>query len=157
MSPAELTLAYAGGGITRGVMVGVATGTALSLFVDLHIHDPFAIVFHGVAASMMLSLLGLIGGIWAEKFDQIAAMTNFAVVPMSFLSGTFYSIERLPETWQTVAKFNPFFYAIDGFRYGFIGHSDSALWMSMTVMIALNAALFAFVYRLFATGYKLKS
>jgi ABC-2 type transport system permease protein len=157
MSPAELTIAYAGGGVTRGVLVGLTTGAALWLFVDLDIHNPFAILFYGVAASVMLSLLGLIGGIWAEKFDHIAAMTNFAVVPMSFLSGTFYSIERLPGVWQGVAHFNPFFYAIDGFRYGFIGRSDSALWLSMTVMILLNAALFAFVYRLFATGYKLKS
>ena len=157
MSPAELTVAYAGGGVTRGVLVGLTTGLALWLFVDIDIHDPFAIVFHGVAASVMLSLLGMIGGIWAEKFDHIAALTNFAVVPMSFLSGTFFSIERLPRVWQDAAHFNPFFYAIDGFRYGFIGQSDSALWLSMTVMIALNAALFAFVYRLFATGYKLKS
>jgi ABC-2 type transport system permease protein len=157
MSPLELTVAYAGGGVTRGVLVGLTTGAALWLFVDLDIHDPSAILFHGVAASVMLSLLGVIGGIWAEKFDHIAAMTNFAVVPMSFLSGTFYSIERLPGVWQDVAHFNPFFYAIDGFRYGFIGRSDSALWLSMTVMIVLNAVLFAFVYRLFATGYKLKS
>jgi ABC-2 type transport system permease protein len=157
MSPAELTVAYVGGGVTRGVLVGLTTGAALWLFVDLDIHDPFAILFHGVAASVMLSLLGVIGGIWAEKFDHIAAMTNFAVVPMSFLSGTFFSIERLPQVWQNVAYFNPLFYAIDSFRYGFIGQSDSTLWLSMTVMVTINAALFAFAYRLFAIGYKLKS
>ncbi len=157
LSPAELTLAFVAGGVTRGVLVGLTTGTAMWIFVDLQIHHPLAIVFHAVAAATMLSLLGLIGGIWAEKFDHIAAMTNFVVVPLSFLSGTFYSIERLPEGWQDVARFNPFFYAIDGFRYGFIDRLDSQLWLSVTVMIALNAALFAFVYRLFATGYKLKS
>jgi len=157
LSPAELTLGFAAGGVTRGVLVGLAAGAAMWVFAGLQIHHPLAIVFHAVAASVMLSLLGLIGGIWSEKFDHIAAMTNFVVVPLSFLSGTFYSIGRLPEAWQDVARLNPFFYAIDGFRYGFIGSSDSELWLSMTVMIAINAALFALVYRLFATGYKLKS
>jgi len=157
LSSAELTLAFAAGGVTRGVLVGLAAGTAMWVFAGLQLHDPLAIVFHAVAASVMLSLLGLIGGIWAEKFDHIAAMTNFVVVPLSFLSGTFYSIGRLPEGWQDVARFNPFFYAIDGFRYGFIGRADSQLWVSVTVMIVINAALFALVYRLFATGYKLKS
>jgi len=157
MSPAELTVGLVAGGVTRGVLVGLAAGAAMWVFAGLQIHHPVALVFHAVAASMMLSLLGLIGGIWSEKFDHIAAMTNFVVVPLSFLSGTFYSIGRLPEAWQDVARFNPFFYAIDGFRYGFIGSSDSQLWVSVTVMIAINAALFALVYRMFATGYKLKS
>ena len=157
LSAAELTIGFVAGGVTRGVLVGLAAGAAMWVFAGLQIHDPAALVFHAVAASMMLSLLGLIGGIWAEKFDHIAAMTNFVVVPLSFLSGTFYSIGRLPGAWQDVARFNPFFYAIDGFRYGFIGSSDSRLWVSVTVMLAINAALFALVYRLFATGYKLKS
>jgi ABC-2 type transport system permease protein len=157
LSPAELTLGFAAGGVTRGVLVGLAAGAAMWVFAGLQIHNPLAIVFHAVAASVMLSLLGLIGGIWAGKFDHIAAMTNFVVVPLSFLSGTFYSIGHLPEAWQDIARLNPFFYAIDGFRYGFIGSSDSQLWVSVTVMIGVNAALFALVYRLFATGYKLKS
>lgn len=157
LNAGELTLAYVAGGVTRGMLVGLATGTAMWVFVDLQIHHPIAIVFHAVAASTMLSLLGMIGGIWAVKFDHIAAMTNFVIVPLSFLSGTFYSIGRLPEGWQDVARFNPFFYAIDGFRYGFIDQIDSAVWLSATVMIVVNAALFATVYRLFATGYKLKS
>lgn len=157
LSPAELTVAFVAGGVTRGILVGLATGIALWVFVGLRIHDPVALVFFGVAASAMLSLLGLVGGIWAAKFDHIAAMTNFVVVPLSFLSGTFYSIGRLPEAWQVVAHLNPFFYTIDGFRYAFIGRLDSELWLSVTVMIAINAALFTLVYRLFATGYKLKS
>lgn len=155
--PAELTLSYAGGGVTRGVAVGLLTGAVLWLFVDVPLHDPIAVVFFAVAASTMLSLLGLIGGIWAEKFDHIAAMTNFIVLPLSFLSGTFYSIERLPSAAQEVARLNPFFYAIDGFRYGVIGHADAALWLSATVMTVVDAVLFAFVYWLFAIGYKLKS
>ncbi len=127
------------------------------LFAELRFHDPLAILFFALMAATMMSLLGLIGGIWAEKFDHIAGMTNFVVVPLSFLSGTFYSIENLPGFWHQVAQFNPFFYAIDGFRYGFIGVADSAVWLSASVMLAVNAALFALVYRLFATGYKLKS
>lgn len=157
LSAAELTLAFTAGGVTRGVLVGLVTGVVLWVVVGLQLHDPFAILFHAFAASMMLSLLGLIGGIWAEKFDHIAALTNFVVVPMSFLSGTFYAIGNLPGVWQEVARLNPFFYAIDGFRYGFLGYSDSALWVSMTVMMGINGALFAVVYRLFRTGYKLKS
>lgn len=157
LSPAELTVGYVAGGVTRGVAVGLATGVAMWLFVGLRIHDPLAIVFFVVAASAMLSLLGLIGGIWAVKFEHIAAMTNFVIVPLSFLSGTFYSLDRLPGVGQDVARFNPFFYAIDGFRYGFIGRADSELWLSVVVLFAVDAVLFAAVYRLFATGYKLKS
>ncbi len=157
LSPAELTVGYTAGGVTRGIAVGLVTGVAMWLFVGVQIHNPLAIVFFVVAASAMLSLLGLIGGIWAVKFEHIAAMTNFVIVPLSFLSGTFYSLDRLPEAGQVIARFNPFFYAIDGFRYGFIGHADSDLWLSVAVLFAVDAALFAVVYRLFAAGYKLKS
>jgi ABC-2 type transport system permease protein len=107
-------------------------------------------------ASLMLSLLGMIGGIWSEKFDHIAAVTNFVITPFSFLSGTFYSIERLPQAWQVVAHFNPFFYMIDGFRYGFIGHADGSLLLGVVVMAGFNLFLWALTYRMFATGYRLK-
>ena len=157
LGPAELAVGYAAGGVTRGIAVGVAAGLAMWIFAGLRFHDPLAILLFAVLASAMMSLLGLIGGIWAVKFEHIAAMTNFVVVPLSFLSGTFYSIERLPAAWQTVAGFNPFFYAIDGFRYGFIGQADSALWLSAAVMVAVDAVLFLIVYRLFAAGYRLKS
>ena len=109
-----------------------------------------------LALALMLALLGMIGGIWAEKFDHIAAVTNFVITPFSFLSGTFYSIERLPETWQVVAHFNPFFYMIDGFRYGFIGHADGNLLLGLAVMAVFNLFLCAVTYRMFATGYRLK-
>jgi ABC-2 type transport system permease protein len=105
----------------------------------------------------MLSLLGMVGGIWSEKFDHIAAVTNFVITPLSFLSGTFYSIERLPEDWQLVALLNPFFYLIDGFRYGFIGHADGSLVVGMLVVLGVNAGLWALVHRMLVVGYRLKA
>src|SRR5690606_24055875 len=105
-----------------------------------------------VAASMLLSLLGMIGGIWSEKFDHIAAVTNFVVTPLAFLSGTFYTIDRLPESWRFIAHLNPFFYMIDGFRYGFIGESDGALGVGIVLMIAVNAALVWLALRMLSTG-----
>jgi ABC-2 type transport system permease protein len=157
LSPAELAVAYVGGGVTRGILVGVVTFTAIRVFVPVGIHAPLFILFHGIAASMLLSLLGVIGGIWSEKFDHIAAVTNFVVTPLAFLSGTFYTIDRLPESWQVVAHFNPFFYMIDGFRYGFIGQSDGTLDIGLAVMTGVNVALWLVVWRMLATGYKLKA
>tara|TARA_A100001037_G_scaffold299587_1_gene325460 strand:- start:485 stop:1336 length:852 start_codon:yes stop_codon:yes gene_type:complete len=157
ISPVEMVCAYVAGGITRGVLVGLATTSAMFVLVDLPVHNFAGILFFAVSASTMLALLGMMGGIWAEKFDHMAALTNFVVVPLSFLSGTFYSIERLPETWQFFAKFNPFFYAIDGFRYGFIGQGDAGFWFGAGVMISVNVVLFIAVHRMIVSGYKLKS
>ena len=153
----ELTLGIALGGATRGIVVALAVAAAMSLFVPLHLHSIGFIVFHGIAASLMMSLLGIAGGIWADKFDHIAAVTNFVVMPLSFLSGTFYSIERLTPVFQTVARFNPFFYMIDGFRYGCIGHADSSLLTGVMVMTGIDLALWLLCHWMFATGYKLKA
>jgi ABC-2 type transport system permease protein len=157
MSPGELTFAYAVAGATRGIMVGVVTGLTMWAFVPLRIHDPLLLIFHACGASLMMSLLGLIGGIWADKFDHIAAVTNFVILPLSFLSGTFYSIERLPGVWNTVAHFNPFFFMIDGFRYGFIGHADGPLGLGIAVIATINVALWLWARWMFVSGYKLKS
>ena len=156
LSPAELALGIAGGAVTRGLLVGVVVALAMWVFVPIHIHDPLIVLYHGFNASLMLGLLGLIGGIWAEKFDHIAAVTNFVITPLSFLSGTFYSIERLPESWHAVALLNPFFYMIDGFRYGFIGTSDSSVVLGLFVVLGINLALLALTLRMIATGYRLK-
>ncbi len=153
----ELGVAYVAGGITRGALVGVVTWAAIRVFVPVGLHAPFYILFHGIAASMLLALLGLIGGIWAEKFDHIAAVTNFVVTPLTFLSGTFYTVDRLPEGWWWLAHLNPFFYMIDGFRYGFIGRSDGTLLAGLAMMIGINAVLWVVTLRLLATGYKLKA
>lgn len=156
LSPGELTFAYAMGGVTRGVVVGVAVTALMLLFIDLTVVAPGAVIFYGLNAALMLSLLGILTGIWAEKFDHAAAVTNFIVVPLSFLSGTFYSIERLPGAWYTASQYNPFFYLIDGFRYGFIGQADGLLAVGAAAVVALNAALWATCYLLFRRGYKLR-
>lgn len=153
----ELTLAIALGGATRGVVVGCIVAVPMSLFVPIHFHNIGFIVFHGFMASLMLSLLGTLGGILSVKFDHIAALTNFIVTPLSFLSGTFYSIHRLPEMVQFIAYANPFFYMIDGFRYGFIGSSDADPMLGMAVMTLINVALWLICRALFKVGYKLKA
>ena len=153
----ELTLGFALGGTTRGVMVGLAVVVGMAFFEPLDVHSFGYIFYHAIAASLMLSLLGIIGGIWSEKFDHIAAVTNFVIMPLSFLSGTFYSIARLPETFKTIAFFNPFFYMIDGFRYGFIGHADGSLAVGLLTMAGVDLGLWLVCYRMFASGYKLKA
>jgi len=157
LSAGELTWGFALGGVTRGILVGFVVAVAMSIFVDLPLAEPGFVLFHAVAASLLLSLLGLLGGIWADKFDHIAAVTNFVVTPLSFLSGTFYSIERLPPPWHAIALANPFFYMIDGFRYGFIGHADGPIWVGVAVMVVTNAMLLILCHQLFASGYKLKA
>jgi ABC-2 type transport system permease protein len=157
LSGGELTLAYALGGVTRGLVVGVVVTLAIWCFVPIRIYDWLAVIFYATAASLLLSVLGVLGGIWAEKFDHMAAVTNFIVTPLSFLSGTFYSIEQMPENWRFVAHLNPFFYMIDGFRYGFIGHADGSLAIGAAVLVGVNAALLLLSFHLIARGYKLKA
>ena len=153
----ELWLALVMGGASRGIAVGLAVGVAMTFFVDLGLYAPGYILFHALMASVLLSQLGMIGGIWAEKFDHMAAITNFFITPLAFLSGTFYSIERLPETFQAIAHFNPFFFMIDGFRYGVIGHADGNLTAGLVVMIAINVVLWLVSTRMLHSGYKLKT
>ncbi len=156
LSPGELTFGFAFGGVARGLVVGVTVGLAMSLFVHVRIHDLAFVVYHGIAASLMLSLLGIAGGVWSEKFDHIAAVTNFVITPLAFLSGTFYSIDRLPELGRVIAQWNPFFYMIDGFRYGFTGHADGSLVVGVFAVAGLNIVLWALCHWMFASGYKLR-
>ena len=153
----ELTFGIAMGGVSRGICVGVVVALATGFFVDMSVHHWGFILYHGFMASLMLSLLGTIGGIWSEKFDHIAAVTNFVITPLSFLSGTFYSIQRLPEAVQIAAHFNPFFYMIDGVRYGFTGHADGSLIAGLMVMAGVNVCLWWLCTWMFASGYKLKA
>jgi len=157
LSALEQTLAFAAGGVARGLVVGVAVTAVMALFVPMTMYAPLLVVYHAVMASLMLSLLGMVGGIWADKFDHMAAVTNFIVTPLSFLSGTFYTVERLPDGFRQIAFANPFFYMIDGFRYGFIGHADGSLWVGATVVAVTDLALAWVAYRMFKTGYKLKA
>jgi ABC-2 type transport system permease protein len=157
LTPGELALGLVAGGVTRGLLVGLVTALAMLPFAPFGLHDPFFIVFHAVAACVMLSLLGVVGGIWSEKFDHIASVTNFIITPLAFLSGAFYSVQQLPGIWYTIAHLDPFFYMIDGFRYGFIGHADGSLTAGIVVLTAVNVGLWALAVRLFALGYKLKA
>jgi len=127
------------------------------VFVDIKIMHFSFLFYHAIMAALMLSLLGLIGGIWAEKFDQMSALTNFIITPLSFLSGTFYSIQRLPEEIQLLAHFNPFFYMIDGFRYGMLDQADGSLLAGIIVMAAINVFLWGVSVWMFSSGYKLKA
>ena len=157
LSPLELTFAFVVGGATRGMFVALVTGVGMLVFVDLSIDHLWAVVFFAFGASMILSSLGVLGGIWADKFDHMAAVTNFIITPLSFLSGTFYSVDRLPGVWKTVSQFNPFFYLIDGFRYGFIGRADGDLMTGVIVVATVMTTLWLLCLVCFRTGYKLKS
>ncbi|HLJ20153.1 MAG TPA: ABC transporter permease [Stellaceae bacterium] len=157
LSPTELVLGLALGGVTRGVFVGLAVGLVLTPLAAIHVSSVAALLYFGIAGSLMMSLLGLIGGLWADKFDHLAAVTNFVVTPLTFLSGTFYSVSQLPDSWRLVAHLNPFFYMIDGFRYGFTGAAEGSLLAGVAVMGLLDLLLLAWCHRLFVTGYKLKA
>jgi ABC-2 type transport system permease protein len=156
LSANELTFGLAMGGVSRGLACGIAVAIAMVPFVPIHVHDWGAVVFFSVTASLMLSLLGVAGGVWAEKFDHIAAVTNFVITPLSFLSGTFYSVDRLPPVFQQMAHANPFFLMIDGFRYGCIGHADMNPMTGVVVMAVVNVALWLLCTWMFRTGYRLK-
>ncbi len=156
LGPAELMFGYVLGGMTRGLITGAVLLLAVQPFVTvLPVHLGF-VLFHAVAASIMLALLGLLGGLWAEKFDHISAVTNFVITPLAFLSGTFYSVDRLPGVWRDISQLNPFFYVIDGFRYGFIGRADGDIATGFAVLVVIDVALWIICYRLLASGYKLK-
>lgn len=157
LSALEIFLGYTLGSLLRGLVVGFITCIVLALFVPISIHSLGSIIFFAVLGNLMLGSLGLAAGIWSEKFDHIAAVTNFIVTPMTFLSGTFYSITMLPPAWQFAVHFNPFFYMIDGFRYGFTGQSDGYLLYGTALLIACNIALGVLSYRMIKSGYKIKS
>ncbi len=157
LSPSELAAAFIGGAITRGVIVALATGLAIAPFVDMSMAQPWAVAYFGLSAAAMLGMAGLIAGLWAEKFDHLAVITNFIIMPLAFLSGTFYSVEILPEPFYTISHVNPVFFMIDGFRYGFIGVHDSDLLIGALVCLAINAALLTASYLLLRSGWRLKS
>ena len=157
LSPGELTFAFAMGGVTRGLMVAVVTVAAIWLFVPLSVHSVAAVIFFAAAAALALSLAGVLVGIWGDKFDNIAFITNFFITPLAFLSGTFYSVERLPDPWLSLSRIDPFFYMIDGFRYGFIGQSDGSILTGAIVLGAIDVVLWVTCYVLFARGWKLKA
>jgi ABC-2 type transport system permease protein len=153
----ELMFGLIAGGVTRGLLVALAVTVAMLPATSLGLAHPAVILFYALGGSLMLALLGLLGGLWAEKFDQMAAVNNFLITPLSFLSGTFYSIAQLPDPFRLVAYVNPFFYLIDGLRFGFTGHADGSIPIGMLVVCAVNGALWLLAHRLLARGYRLKA
>ncbi|MBX7249942.1 MAG: ABC transporter permease [Caulobacteraceae bacterium] len=157
LSPFELLVGFGLGAATRGIVVGAVTAACVAFFARLGVAQFWAILFYGVFASLLMGLVGVIAGLWSEKFDHLAAVQNFVIMPMTFLSGTFYEITRLPEPFQSLSHFNPFFYLIDGFRFGFIGRAEGDIVIGMLMTVGLTVVLAGVAWRLFATGWRLKT
>ncbi|MDH5649159.1 MAG: ABC transporter permease [Gammaproteobacteria bacterium] len=156
LSHLEVYLAYTVAAVVRGLAVGLGIYLVAIFFVSLPVHNVILLVAFAFLGSAVLGTLGLIAGIWAEKFDQLAGFQNFVIMPLSFLSGVFYSLHSLPEFWQQLSRFNPFFYMIDGFRYGFFGMSDVSPWLSLVVVAFSLLLLALFTLFLLSRGYKLR-
>jgi ABC-2 type transport system permease protein len=156
LKPGELLIGLVGGGLLRSLVVGLLLALVMLPISHYEVAHLGYLVLHALGVGVILSLVGLIAAIVAEKFDHLAAITNFVVTPAALLSGTFYSIERLPDWLQLVCQLNPIFYMIDGFRYGLTGHADGHLWIGIVVVLALVAALWSAAHWMLKTGYKLK-
>lgn len=156
LSYLEFFAAYLVAAIARGLVVGLGVFVVTLAFTSVSIDHPIWLVLFAILCSGILGALGVIAGIWAEKFDQLAAFQNFIIMPLTFLSGVFYSIHSLPAFWLTVSRFNPIFYMIDGFRYGFFGASDVTPGLSLLVALVCFVALSAFSLILLQRGYKLR-
>ena len=149
-------VAYVGAAVVRGMAVGAGVLVATVWFAPLSLAQPLWIVVFGLAGAVLMGALGLIAGLWAEKFDQIAAFQNFIIMPMTFLSGVFYSVGSLPPFWKAVSHLNPFFYMIDGFRYGFFGVSDVSPWTSLAVVGGSLIVVCGLCLHLLRIGYKIR-
>jgi len=157
LSPAEVTFATILAGVTRSFIIAIVSIIVFSFITELHFYNFYYIIIFTFLGSFILGAVGFIVGLWAEKFDNMASATNFIIVPLSFLSGTFYSIEKLPEILQRISEWNPFFYMIDGFRYGFLGVSDGSIKFGLYYLIVLSCLTWFVSYILFKKGYKIKS
>ena len=153
----ELFGAYVLAAIVRGLTVGLGVFVITAWFADLSFQAPLMIVAFSFLGAAILGTMGLIAGIWAEKFDQLAAFQNFIIMPATFLSGVFYSMHSLPPIWKTISRFNPFFYMIDGFRYGFFGQSDVDPIHSLIVVVVFFLVLAGIALAMLKRGYKLRS
>jgi ABC-2 type transport system permease protein len=150
-------VAYVGASMVRGLTVGLGVLLVTVWFAPLRLAEPGWILVFGALGAGMMGSLGLIAGLWADKFDQMAAFQNFIIMPLTFLSGVFYSVHSLPAVWQAISHLNPFFYMIDGFRHGFFGVGDASPWLSLGVVACACAAVSAIALRLLATGYKIRT
>jgi ABC-2 type transport system permease protein len=157
LSPLELLVGYLAGGIARGLLVALAIGLPLALALGVGVAHPFWALGFVLAGAAMMSAIGIVAGIHAGKFDQMAAITNFVVTPLSFLSGTFYSAAALPPAMEVVLRLNPVFYLIDGARFGMLGVSDAAPALGLAVVLATTAAVSALGWYWFRIGHRLKA
>ena len=159
LSTGELITGLIGAAVTRAFLVGGAVWLAMALWPGVHVpvRHPGAALWFGLMGALMLSFLGLLTSIWAEKFDHAAAVTNFVVAPLSLLSGTFYSVDALAPTWRAISHANPFFYVISGFRYGFLERADSPVLVGAILLAVINLTLFAACYALLRSGWKIKN
>jgi len=145
------------GALTRCLLIGILGYAAMNLIVPLPVASIWHILVFGLLGNLMLAALGIMAGLWAEKFDHMATVTNFIVTPLTFLSGTFYALSALPDEWQKIALFNPFFYMIDGFRAGFIGHAEVSETTGLAALVMLDVLLLIGAWAMLKTGYKTKS
>jgi len=157
LSATEVTLAIIFAAVTRGLVILIISILVFSLIVEIHIYSIFYIFIGAFLGTFILGALGFITGLWAEKFDHTATITNFIITPLSFLSGVFYSIERLPDFFQSVSKINPFFYIIDICRFGFLGASDGSISIGLVYLTILSIIVWLISYYLYKIGYKIKS
>jgi ABC-2 type transport system permease protein len=156
MTALEIFLAYLLASVVRAIVVGVGVFATICWIVPVPVLHPLWVLAFALVGSGLLGALGILAGLWSEKFDQLAAFQNFLVLPLTFLAGAFYSIHSLPPPWQAVSKLNPFFYAIDGFRYGFFGQSDVSPWASLAFATAALGVLSFVTLQLLRRGYKLR-
>jgi len=157
LTAGEITLAINLAACTRSFMIALVSIVVFTFIVDLQFYNFLYIFIFTFLGSFILSSVGIIIGLWAEKFDHMASATNFIIVPLSFLSGTFYSIDKLPNTLKNISELNPFFYIIDGFRYGFLGQADGSIQFGFLYLIILSFIVWFAAYILFKKGYKIKS
>tara|TARA_B100001250_G_scaffold402978_1_gene416839 strand:- start:117 stop:905 length:789 start_codon:yes stop_codon:yes gene_type:complete len=156
LSPSELTIGFILGGATRGLMVAIGVGLSLAIVVPVSFHNTGSIIFFSISAALMMGSLGLMTGIWAEKYDHVSTVSNFIILPLSFLSGTFFPISRFPDLLQVASHYNPFFYLIDGLRFGFTNQSAGSITTGIILVTVINILLWLACYWMLRIGYKIK-
>ena len=157
LSASEVTLAIILAAVTRSLIIAIISIFVFSLIIEINIFSVFHILIFAFFGSFILGALGFITGLWAEKFDHMATVTNFIITPLSFLSGVFYSVDRLPEIFKSISQINPFFYMIDGFRFGFLGISDGSINFGVIYLLVLSIIMWLISFYLYKIGYKIKS
>jgi ABC-2 type transport system permease protein len=157
LSALEVSMAIILAALTRSFLIAIISICVFSFIVEVPLNNVLFIFIFGFLSAFILGSLGFIAGLWAEKFDHTATVTNFVITPLSFLSGVFYSVNKLPEFFQNISYINPFFYMIDGFRYGFLGNSDGSITVGLIYLSILSIIMWYLAFYLYKKGYKIKS